>query len=499
MRLTEFEKIAELLAKQHKIRVKEGPGWAANIKQREVFYKKNDIYDLTENHILGLLLHEIAHIHYSTTTASHATQPELFRSIMNMLEDHAIENLISHDYTNAGEILAETKGEVIDTLMRLLPTLECSLHEKCLLYASVRFEGRGYQFPMTKYEIIGDEIKKLMETNRKEILERNKTKDLIPISEDILQILLKEIGEPTEKEKESLKETEPGEKKIDENGKIQKTNTTKDKIIQGLRGKNKGNGDEDSLSANTVFIDKITDKSNLIGKQIRSILKINNAMEFGGRYKTGKLKTKNIIRTRTIKDRRPFGRRIIKSNKSYSFSIAADVSGSMFFKENNTHGPGTPYDIALSTMYMVSEALKVANIPKSLIIFGENAVLLSPSTTKGISWNTIDNKSKLQKAGKGGTEIADGIKMATKQLLKEKTERKIIIILTDGGDHEDSVHEAIKKANKEGIECMGITIGDYPCLSECLPKENHTFTEETPDQICNAFVKILKTTITKSN
>ena len=64
MKLNEFEKIAKMLAKEHKISIENGDSWAANIKNRKVFYRKEDIYNLSEDHILGLLLHEIGHIHY---------------------------------------------------------------------------------------------------------------------------------------------------------------------------------------------------------------------------------------------------------------------------------------------------------------------------------------------------------------------------------------------------------------------------------------------------
>ena len=400
MRLAEFEKIAELLARQHKIQVKEGAGWAANIKERHVFYKKEDIYSLPENHLLGLLLHEIAHIHYTTDAPYNGKFPALRHSIMNSLEDHAIEHIISFDYPNAGEILEETKEEVLDTLVRILPTINVSRHEKALLYASARFEGRGYAKPMLTHEVIGEKIAKLITKKRDEILNRKETKDLQPIVQEVMDILLQEIGEPSQQEEDSLASSE---------GTIGENHTTekaKDAVMKSI-GKNQGHGDF-AGDGRIKIVDNISDQGPKIGKKLRSIMKINNAMEFGGRFRTGKLKTKNLARIRTVKDRRPFGRRIVKSNKSYAFSIATDVSGSMFSGFSGI-GHKSDADISMSSLHMASQALRIAGIPRSLVMFGDRAILISPSTKRDIPWREINDNKKMNKTNQGGTDISKAI------------------------------------------------------------------------------------------
>ena len=85
MRLNEFEKIINLLAKEHKVHIKEGENWACNIKDKTVFYNKENIYTLPEDHILGLTLHEIGHIHYTTDSpeVEKDTNKELLHLTMN--------------------------------------------------------------------------------------------------------------------------------------------------------------------------------------------------------------------------------------------------------------------------------------------------------------------------------------------------------------------------------------------------------------------------------
>ena len=62
----------------------------------------------------------------------------------------------------------------------------------------------------------------------------------------------------------------------------------KKKIINGLKAGNGWNGFTEA-SPSIKFIDQIADQASMIGKKLRTILKRNNAMEFAGRYKSGKL------------------------------------------------------------------------------------------------------------------------------------------------------------------------------------------------------------------
>src|SRR3989344_4667723 len=166
MKSLEFTKIADILAKEHRLQVIEGQSWAANIKDRKVFYKKEDIYNLSEDHILGLLLHEIAHIHYTSDTDLPKNNQELVKSALNMVEDISIEHIISSDYPNAGEILGSTKTELLDVLVKALSKMKTTpIHEKALLYAACKFEDRGFQFPTKDYEKIGDKVAEVMKKN----------------------------------------------------------------------------------------------------------------------------------------------------------------------------------------------------------------------------------------------------------------------------------------------------------------------------------------------
>lgn len=497
MKLIEFQKVAKILAKEYKIKIEEGQSWAANIKNRIVFYRKNDIFSLPEEHILGLLLHEVAHIHYTTDVTMPAKNPELTHTTLNMIEDISIENIIGKDYPNAGDILESTKEEVLDTLIQILPKMDnASIFEKSLLYAAARFENRGYEFGTEPYEKLGNKIAAIMLKDKKGILDRKETKDLMPMVEKIVKLIIKEAGEPTEEEKRKMMQNnQEGNATGD-----QEQQETKDGLIKRLKG-GKGWEGIKTVSPMITFVNEIADQATAIGKQLRTVLKRNNAMEYGGRYRTGKLLAKRFVRIKVLKDRNPFTRRIIKSNQSYAFAIASDISGSMFPGGSNaTKNPGS---YALTSMHMVGEALRYAAIPRSLIIFGENANIVAPMNKLQATWEQIANRDALNIAETGSTDIAKAIDACTQELNKVRAERKIMIVLTDGESDLNDMQEAHKKAKEANIECLGITIGHQGGNSLM----DRTFSPEKNKKIDNinntsligkAFIDILKASVTKS-
>ena len=508
MKLAEFQKVTTILAREHKIKIMQGNCWAANIKERIVFYKKNDIYDLPEDHILGMILHEVAHIHYTTYVEAPKEHPELSMSALNMLEDISIEHIIGKDYPNAEEILASTKEEVLDTLVKVLPKLQdTSVFEKSLLYAAARFEGRGYKFGFKDYEKIGEKISKIMIKERKNILERKETKDLMPLVKKIVNLIIKEAGEPDEKDKQKMRQNnEEGQNGEKEGGNINnQTNgqEAKNKTAQGLKSGLGWRGNGSSMKCDIDFIDEIGDQAKIIGKQLRSVLKRNNSMEFGGRYRTGKLLARRLTRIKILKDRKPFARRIIKSNQSYAFAIAADISGSMFHRNRNNEINKISY--ALSSIYMVGEALRCASVPRSIIIFGKYPELISPIGKNQVRWDQLLDSNKHENAGPDETWIDRAIDACKKELDTTRAERKIMIILTDGASNLTDMKEAHKRAANAGIECLGITIGDerssmFRYMDETFSEKKNTRIKETENTslIGKAFIDILKKSITKS-
>lgn len=485
MKLAEFQKIASILGKEYKITIREGTRWAANVEKKIVYYRREDVYSLPEDHILGFLLHETAHIHYTTDVKMPDVNPELTHSTFNMLEDIAIENIISGDYPNAGEILASTQVEVLDTLMRVLPTIRQSKFEKSLLYAAARFEGRGYPTPILEYEKLGEEISKMMLAEENQILNRAKSADLMPLTEKIVAFLISKLGQPSDSDKKSMAEEDP------ELGESKGQQKVKGEIIQKLKdGNNQGFGMNIQFGKENIdYVDEIVEKAGMLGKKLRAVMKRNNATEFAGRFRSGKLLTKRLAKIVISKDRHPFAQRIIKGNKSYAFAVTCDVSGSMF----GGSGKGSPISCAMSSMLMFAEALKVADISRAISIFADYSVTINDTNKKQVTWADINNTKHLDQAG-GGTNIARAIDHCKKQLERSKAENKIMIIVTDGDANYQAMETSYKAAQKAGITCLGITIGGGPssAMSVLLKENNRIIKENEISTIGDAFIDILK-------
>ena len=487
MKIIEFQKIADILAKEYKITIQEGNSWAANTKERKLFYVKENVHSLPEEHILGFTLHEIAHIHYSTDIIYPPQNKELTHFTYNALEDISIEEIISKDYPNAGEILKSTKEDVINKLIKILPKTKISLHEKAVMYASILFDGRGYRLGIEKYEIVGEKVAEIMIRERKNILERKKSQDLMPIVKEIVDLLLKELGQPTEQEKNNMNRENNNANGMEEPTKQKK------KLISVLKNGGTGwEGPKKIYGQYPTLINEITDQTAMIGRKVRNILKRNNAMEFGGKYKSGKLLTRRFVKIRTQKDRKPFCRRIIKSNKSYCFAIATDVSGSMF-----QIGRLDPMSYAISSMYMTCEALKMAKIERTAIVFGENFRIINKNPKDSIVWEDI--LMKIEKTNQNSTDIGSVMHACTEELKKSNAERKIMIILTDGSSRLSDMLAEKEIAKRNNFECLGISIGycGITQMRQVFEKKElrEIFDTTNIAEIGKAFLGILKDTI----
>jgi uncharacterized protein with von Willebrand factor type A (vWA) domain len=158
-------------------------------------------------------------------------------------------------------------------------------------------------------------------------------------------------------------------------------------------------------------------------------------------------------------------------------------------------------DYALSSMHLVGEALRKANIPRSLIVFATHAIVINDMNKKAVSWQTLAHPDKLYKANNNGTDIAKAINQCQTQLNTIRAKRKIMIILTDGSSDIDEMTEAHKQATNEGIECIAIAINrdsyEYGTIQNVFSKEKTTIIDDTrqTEKIGQAFIDVLETSV----
>lgn len=71
-----------------------------------------------------------------------------------------------------------------------------------------------------------------------------------------------------------------------------------------------------------------------------------------------------------------------------------------------------------------------------------------------------------------GTSIAEAVNMARKSFKSTEKKHKVLIVITDGEDHEGADMEAIEEATKEGIIVHTVGVGTeegglYPSAMGC--------------------------------
>ena len=461
MQFKTFEKVIHLLTHEHQVRITAGREWSTNVDKKEIQYVYEDIEYLPELTVLGLILHEISHIHNTTPIdTSNVKLPPLTAFINHQIEDIATNKIMGEKYRNSKQILEDTIQEQIDeTLDQLDDETDKTVtkYEKAIYYSTIKYHGRGYKKSIEDYEEAGEQIANFIKTKEKQISARAETEELLPITEEIKKILFDELGEPTEKEVSQMQTnlsnfiTQPGEDKSKPVGTLNiPKSKIQDKVTKAIMAKN---GYETGENNNNVRITEVTDitgKAQMVGTKIRNILKRNNASRFEGKFRSGKLITRKLVRAKTNQDGKIFAKKIIMGNQSYAFTIIIDASGSMFERNKMSY--------SISTAKMIAEALRIANIPRSLFAFSDESARITNCDTKKLSWNKATHRDTIGKIMDHGTYPAPAIRTGIKDLKNQKVQRRIMIILTDGEFYAGDVEEAIQEAHKNKIETLGITI-----------------------------------------
>jgi len=139
--------------------------------------------------------------------------------------------------------------------------------------------------------------------------------------------------------------------------------------------------------------------------------------------------------------------------------LAVDLSGSMEAKDFIVND--RPVDRLTATKNVASEFIKRrAGDRLGLILFGTQAYLQTPLTFDRATVITLLNESALGLAGEN-TAIGDAIGLAVKRLRKQKTESRVLILLTDGANTAGEVTplKAAELAADNNLKIYTIGIG----------------------------------------
>ena len=95
-----------------------------------------------------------------------------------------------------------------------------------------------------------------------------------------------------------------------------------------------------------------------------------------------------------------------------------------------------------------------------LIAFAGKAAVLCPMTTDFGFLRMILNEAEPQSVGLGGTQIGDAIRKAVDGFRESGDIHRLILLVTDGEDHDSFPLEAAKAAKEKGVKIVSVGFGD---------------------------------------
>lgn len=93
------------------------------------------------------------------------------------------------------------------------------------------------------------------------------------------------------------------------------------------------------------------------------------------------------------------------------------------------------------------------------ISFAGSAYLHSPLTTDLATLLTMSASASPKNLGTQGTAIAEAIALAEKSFADEEGFHKVILLISDGEDHEGEIDEQVRSAKQKGITIFCIPVG----------------------------------------
>ena len=115
-----------------------------------------------------------------------------------------------------------------------------------------------------------------------------------------------------------------------------------------------------------------------------------------------------------------------------------------------------------------------------LIAFSGTAFLQCPLTTDYDGFLLALNDLNVDTIPRGGTSISSAIKLATQNYEGGQKKYKVLIIITDGEDHEGNIIEIATEAKKEGVKifCIGIGTSEGELIQLVDKSEKKTFLKD---------------------
>ncbi|MGE5558712.1 MAG: VWA domain-containing protein [Bacillota bacterium] len=170
-----------------------------------------------------------------------------------------------------------------------------------------------------------------------------------------------------------------------------------------------------------------------------------------------------------------WGRRWQKTNKTgYVILFAVDVSKSMLARDVE------PNRLERAKLAIADFLSRIGGSRMGLVAFAGRGFMQCPLTTDVSAFQAVLDALDVQSIPEGGTAISEAIDAARKAFRYGGDGKKILILITDGENHEGNPVSAAQAAAGEGIRIYTIGVGSPEGVT--IPvKDQHGGTEDMKD------------------
>lgn len=139
--------------------------------------------------------------------------------------------------------------------------------------------------------------------------------------------------------------------------------------------------------------------------------------------------------------------------KGVDVIIAMDVSYSMLAEDVK------PNRLERTKQFVSRIIDKLQNDRVGLIVFAGQAYLQMPVTIDYAAAKMFLNQINTDIVPSQGTAVGGAIRMAMKSFQEQEKKHKVLILITDGENHEDDALEAVKEAVEQGVIIHTVGVG----------------------------------------
>jgi len=572
-----LRQVATALSSRYNVQVREGKGWSIDIEKRVLFYKADHLLALDRDTCLGILLHELGHLHF--TSNSWTKTAKLYKD--NSLSKIAFNAVNAYEDVRINEKMSQSYGgsrELIDAMNELLggdgvrKILEMNLAIKDgkrqrqeadmaewfeVFYVSMaKLLG---QFPQFMPEAYYDEEKLTIvneivaEALKRDLKNMDTTQEVYDFVEQfVFPRIAKYLPKPPqsgegegqggqgssetesddeEADSEADGESEQGESPAtgnsggggepeeqkpeeqavpkEEQGSADSPHGTQDewkkeleeKIKNAIR-KGRVNPDEDQRtqpfrdesSRQHIYKACDTEKHDEESKNLQrkfankfeALFRNNGYARYTANQRTGRLDKRSLAKFALGKTRL-FKRKLDISKKSYAVALCLDMSGSMY--EKRLRG-------SFHAMFAFSNTLQKLEIPYGIGFFSHDGMI-----GKHFASKVAVNKRLTETASavyNGGTDPSSLLKkLIGEELVNQKVDKKIAVILTDGEWSMQGYNtlKELKKKHKDilfYIVALDISRHNLPRIEQELDGVATLLTADEPDDIVERYIEIAK-------